>query len=64
MTSARATLSSSSIEPALDKALALAGGMVLGVLGQIAMVARLGDGADDRRPIDRLRRFISSCSRA
>ena len=33
-------------QPALDEALALARGVVLGVFGEIAMLARLGDGAD------------------
>src|SRR5579862_2200553 len=40
-------------EAALDKALALARGVVLGVLRQVAMRARLGDGADNGRTIDR-----------
>ena len=41
-------------DPALDKALPVAGRVVFGVFGQIAVVSRLGDGADDGRPVDGL----------
>ena len=37
------------LDPALDERLALPRRVVFGVLGQVAMAARLGDGADDRR---------------
>jgi len=39
---------------ALDEALALARGVVLGILRDIAVLARLGDRADDRGTFDRL----------
>src|SRR5690606_35161527 len=41
-------------DAALDKGLALAGGVVFGVLGQIALGACLGDGIDDFGPVDGL----------
>ena len=40
--------------PALDEALALARGVVLGVLGEIAMLPRLGDRLDHGRTLDLL----------
>jgi hypothetical protein len=42
------------LDPPLDEALLFAGGMIFGVLGQVAMCAGLGDGLDDGRPVDRL----------
>src|SRR5262249_23509868 len=41
-------------EATLDEALALACRVVLGILGDVAVVARLGNLLDDRRPIDAL----------
>ena len=38
-------------DAALDEALLLARGVILGVLRQIAVAARLGDRLDDARPI-------------
>ena len=38
----------------LDEALALARGVVLRVLGQVAVLAGFGQGLDDARPLDRL----------
>ena len=40
-------------QPAFDKALPLARRVVFGVFRQVAVGARLGDRADDRRPLDR-----------
>src|SRR5687767_8605245 len=39
------------LDAALDEALLLARGVVLGVLRKVAVRARLGDGADDGRPV-------------
>ena len=39
-------------DPALDEALPFARRVVFGVLREIAVLARFGDGADDRRPLD------------
>ena len=39
------------LDPALDEALLLPGGVVLGVLAQVAVGARLGDRLDDARPV-------------
>ena len=39
-------------DPAFDKALPVTGGVVLGVFGQVSVVARLGYGADNRRPVN------------
>ena len=38
------------VDAALDEALLLTGGVILGILGQIAVGARLGDRLDDVRP--------------
>src|SRR5690606_35721865 len=43
--------------PIFDEALLLAGGVVLGVFLQVAVLARLGDRGDDFRPLDRLEPF-------
>ena len=51
MTSARAIRSSSSLITALIEALRLLGGMVFGVLRQVAMRARFRDRLDDARPL-------------
>src|SRR5690606_9416209 len=45
------------LDAALDETLLLAGGVVFGVLAQVAMRARLGDGVDHRRALDRLQFF-------
>src|SRR6056297_2147439 len=42
------------LEATLDEGLLLLGGMILGILAEIAMLARLGDGADDGGALDRL----------
>jgi hypothetical protein len=42
------------LDAALDEALAVLGGLVLGVLAQIALGTRLGDGVDHRGPVDGL----------
>ena len=42
------------LDAPLDKALLLAGGVILGVFFQIAVGARLGDGLDDARTLDPL----------
>ena len=47
-------------QSALDEALALLGGVVFGVLREVAVRARFGDGGDHRRPLFVLRRFISA----
>ena len=52
------------LDAAFDKALAFARGMVFGVFRQVAMFARFGDGADDRRPFDRLELFQFIVQRA
>ena len=54
MISARASLSSSSAMRALVERLLLLGGVILRVLGQIAVGARFGDLLDDARPFDLL----------
>ena len=41
-------------DASLDEALALARRLVLGVLGDVALRARIGDGCDHRRPVHRL----------
>src|SRR5262249_17453403 len=41
-------------EPTLDEALALARGMIFGVLREVAVLARLRDRLDDRRALDKL----------
>ena len=41
-------------DPALDEPLALLRGVVLGVLGEVAVRPRLGDGPDDARALDAL----------
>ena len=41
-------------DAAFDEALAFLGGIVVGVLGEIAVRARFGDRLDDRRALDRL----------
>jgi hypothetical protein len=42
------------LDAPLDEALLLAGGMVLGVLGQVAVGARLGNRRHDARTVDGL----------
>ena len=51
MTSALASLRLDLVDAALDEALLLARGVVLGVLRQVAVAARLGDRLDDVRPV-------------
>src|SRR5262245_59069083 len=41
-------------DPPLDEALLLAGGVVLGVLGEVAVGSRLGDGLGDGMPVHAL----------
>src|SRR5690606_22665840 len=45
------------LDAALDEALLLARGVVLGVLFQVAVRTRLGDGIDDGRSLDALQLF-------
>jgi hypothetical protein len=54
ITSASDSIALKLLDAALDEALLFARGVVFGVLGQVAMLARLGDGADDGRTVHRL----------